>query len=398
MPTNIQLRLAKNQTPVEVPINDPTSREEIRGAIQAAVNQRTTTPLPGVILTQAVNQIFASLSAHRAGSAAPLLDLTQFGFRPVLVEPKNALSATRLPLTNKETPELPKEVVAAATTTADHTAVITQLGATSKHARLFIDHIAPLLARSGARVTFADPTQDHHMQTGAYFNADTNTIVIDQNASPNDILDQCLFEAHNALNARRLAEIERDYSNSRLTPMEYGQLVAETEFDAARAYVDAYLPLQKAAGEHLTDRARRTVEFFAQSGDLKQRFCNTPHDPEGIGRAQLSTAELYAYERIEGTSHLRITGLVGAALRGQLDASAEVSAAPEGFNDFREWIIKEWPSSNAAPARPEVYQQALERARKAFPKQAHLLGKDFDLTPQMLALARNSAPRSGENI
>jgi hypothetical protein len=163
--------------------------------------------------------------------------------------------------------------------------------------------------------------------TGGDWDAENNTIYVDNNLGPLETVDMLIFEAHNAMHESEYNQLQHRAYEERMGVAEFGEEKAKIEAAVTIEYVEHLIGC-KNANQALAPNGRRALEAVdaklpgystmtpqdrqARRDDLVQLIIDTPHGGSGVAlpkRTALSTKELYAYEQAAYTQGVK--GIVG---------------------------------------------------------------------------------------
>lgn len=163
--------------------------------------------------------------------------------------------------------------------------------------------------------------------TGGDWDAGENTISLDDDLAPLDMVDMLVWEAHNAIHQVDFAKLQHEAYGERMGPAEVGEKKAKIEAKTEIEYLDHLLArkgkgseISKGGQKHLDGIDRKFIEkgldpYSAMSAEdrgkhqhvVEQIFIETPHDATKAlpDRAALKSGELYAFEHVADTQNVK---------------------------------------------------------------------------------------------
>lgn len=247
--------------------------------------------------------------------------------------------------------------------------------------------------------------------TQAFYDRNSNTIEISASPPINvaSLWDQVLFETQNALNANQFKNLD-DRSNTKLngqlSPMEYGRQKALIEYETNKTYLTTIRTIIESGDINLQDtsalayRALKNDESQQQNSEFeKQReFISSPHDPSQIGKRRgLPTADLYAYEQVEGFEDLNWVGTRVNSLLEQAISNLPTKPGKQPVPLRNLWFqvtettrqqLGAWPRGENKQSRPQYYTRLIDNL-----KQALTPLRDDGIQPALLGIDRTVAQR-----
>jgi hypothetical protein len=226
----------------------------------------------------------------------------------------------------------------------------------SKH-----EKIKRQLAELSSRGTVIE-LSDEEMTTGAEFDLKTNKIKVSKNQTPHEQCDNILYEACNAKRKKIYDKIKDELKSAEVTLAEYGQKLAEKEFEATLEYAGLIYPLKDDA---LSRRAQRLkTNWIEKSGaqdffnleatsepdeeaklkdKLKEAFLNSPHSvEENAGPvASLTTGEMYIYEGLQTLDTSKCVDNIKRALKNNNSPTTWYKLTDKVFGKFRDRMVSE---------------------------------------------------------
>lgn len=163
--------------------------------------------------------------------------------------------------------------------------------------------------------------------TGGDWDAAENTIYLDDNLKPVDMVDMLVWEAHNAIHQIDFSKLQHEAYAERMEPSEVGDKKAKIEAKTEIEYLE-HLLARAGKGSEISQNGRKHLEGIDQKFveknlkpfskmDPKEReqhqgvveaiFIETPHDANKKlpDRAALKSGELYAYEHVSDTQNVK---------------------------------------------------------------------------------------------
>ena len=161
--------------------------------------------------------------------------------------------------------------------------------------------------------------------TTAYYDPDSHVIKAKKDEEDEAALwDNILFEAQNARNQELFITAgSGSGGGSSKTLTEYGDDYATVEYDSFKKYVIELRQILNTGvkKEDLPSQAQKALtkaDVYDQlSTDEERRvaFVNAPHQVDGVGKARLSTTDLYAYEAVEGFDQNTMSSRISTVVR-----------------------------------------------------------------------------------
>ncbi len=167
--------------------------------------------------------------------------------------------------------------------------------------------------------------------TGGDWDAEENTVYVDDDLKPLDMVDMLIWEAHNAIHQIDFSKARHEAYRDRKGPDEVGQDLAKIEAKTEIEYLE-HLLARSGKGSEISGNGQKHLDGidkkFVEKGlkpyskmseeerelhhkDIEQIFIETPHDATKKlpDRAALKSSEVYAYEHVADTQNVKgVTG------------------------------------------------------------------------------------------
>lgn len=163
--------------------------------------------------------------------------------------------------------------------------------------------------------------------TGGDWDAGENTIALDDDLAPLDMVDMLVWEAHNAIHQIDFAKLQHEAYGARMNPAEMGDKKAKIEAKTEIEYLE-HLLARKGKSSEISKNGQKHLDGidkkFREKGltpysemDKEERakhqhvveqiFIETPHDASKSlpDRAALKSGELYAFEHVADTQNVK---------------------------------------------------------------------------------------------
>lgn len=230
--------------------------------------------------------------------------------------------------------------------------------------------------------------------TTAFYDQNSHSISANRDQEDKEKLwDDILFEAHNALNSQRFKVVKKmGGGGSTATPQEYGQEKAKVEYDTFIKYAKS-IQSCGLTDDELSPQAKKAIEILAKYDGMKEEdaiadFISTPHNANAIaGKGTLSSADLYAYELIEGWEKGQMISKMGTMLRQLINNKFGGPTTSEGQTFRKHYTDFSWPVE--AAKRPKAYLDMIAELEAATQDQDILaVLKNAKLSNSATALAQ----------
>src|SRR5262245_10807653 len=184
-------------------------------------------------------------------------------------------------------------------------------------------HVAEMLYEimriDGVNVELRPPPKD---TSGGDWNPDENTIYLDNNLGPVELVDMLVFEAENALRAGEFSKLQHEAYAEKTDPAEVGEGRAKIEARTTIAYIEHLLARQAQnlpiapQGQKALDKVDLQIKGYTkmspsdrknQEEKLTDIIINSAHGGAGAklpDRKALSTSAMYFYERVAATQNI----------------------------------------------------------------------------------------------
>ena len=230
---------------------------------------------------------------------------------------------------------------------------------------VYARYVAPLLAElHSTTFELATPSVDSSLETGAYFNPKTNCVVLNSELPLATVMDNLIFELCNARHKAEFDAISGALSSKTLSPAQYGQAYAKTEFKTQMDHI-SILQKMHADGVPLSDGALKALEWVATVDEsyfktqdpskLLKSFMTLPHNLKADSRelSSLPTPDMYTYSALEkmGGQEVfdRITRSVGS---GKLP------------KEFSSWTRHGFPMKSSGYRRARAFDEVVAKAKE----------------------------------
>ena len=203
------------------------------------------------------------------------------------------------------------------------------------------------------------------LTTTAFYEITEHTIKAKRGEPVDKLWDNILFEAQNAANQGKFRAALAMKGRTPPTLSAYGRAYAEVEYDSFKKYVTAL----RATGlpkDQMSEQAKSQLEKADEYARLSEAqaieaFITSPHMRGAAGKAGLSSADLYAYEALEGYDKGAMLGKVFAVMGATFQTYGKwgpaSTAVRKVFGDAA------WPEVEPEqPRRPHFFHRLVEQA------------------------------------
>jgi len=252
---------------------------------------------------------------------------------------------------------------------------------------------------------------DPNAESGAFYDANDNKIVVRPEGDAKERADMFLFESFNCAHTKEYKALNLTFGKIAYPPMlflAYGRKKSSIEGKATFEYLSLLREVRKNSGAYeFTKQGKQALKSnddVMSKEMLIAKMTWTPHEPSGTGDFQFASPEHYAFRKVMDLKTAQATWIIriliaNAAVRdGHKTYGSGISRVSKAYNvldpeqRFLNWWKPQWENLDQGK-KPTAFISVTEKANEFFAKRTidawrPITLSDFELDVRMELEAR----------